>query len=149
MGKSKEKLAVNIFSAGRFFLFLLCLSMSCLTGWVIFKLWPRHFETYHLTFIPFLIVEYILISSVALCLAAFIKGGFSKLKRFGDTGLLFCLVILSLWFLFWLILGLVVPEKLVFQLDLGILNGLKGNFSFWLVFWVVIFILYGFVKEFE
>jgi len=115
-----------VYSAGRFFLFLLCLGLSCLNGWHIVKLWPPldgHFETIHLALIPLLIAEYILISLAALCLVAFIKGGFSKLKKIKEGGPNL---------LFGLLVGLVFG--LVFGFPLGLLVGLGvgpgGGFFF-------------------
>ena len=111
-------------------LFLLCFSVSCLNGFGILKLW-QHFgnptEAIHLSLIPLFIMESLLLSLTAVCLTAFFKGGFSKLKRYDDEeGLIFGLV---LGFVVGLIVGSIIGLAIEFMsgLIVGFISGLVGG----------------------
>ena len=143
--ESKEK--TSAYSPGK--LFLLCLGLLCLNCLGIFKLWQHlgtRFETIHLALILLFIIEYIIFSSGALCLAAFFKGGFFKLKKFGEDGLIFGLV-------FGLIgglstgLGVGLISWLLSRLIYGLIAGLIGGLIVGLISWLAVGLLYGLLSE--
>lgn len=129
----KSQLTVNLNLVGRLCLFLLCFALACLNFLYIIMLW-KHFgiapgkvgmarmELLYLVIVPLVIVEYILISSVVVCLGAIAKGGFSKLKGIREG-------IKEGGITIWLLIGL------VFGLVLG--------FGYTLVCWLVVWLVYG------
>ena len=91
-----------------------------------------------------LIAQYVLVGLVFICLTALIKGGFNKVKRYDEGGLIFGLIIglifgliarliagLIYWLIFGLIIGLIywLIYGLIFGLIAGLIAGLQEEFN--------------------
>ena len=130
----------------RFTLIPVSITISILFVYYIMASWSYYisstpksmqFKTiYHLPFIFVFIIEYLLISSIAVSFAAWKKGGYSKLMKIKDEGLLYgVLVGLLICFFIGFLLGLF--GEILIGLLVGFLLGL------------VIAFLIGFSTEFK
>ena len=129
-------------SIGLFFAFIGSLGLAIanffliISTWKMLKLGPLNEESitgfHQLLIIYPLIGEYILIGLTLICLVALIKGGFDKVKRYGEEGL---------------IIGLI--GGLIAGLIGGLIAGLIGGLIIGLIGGLIIGLIAGLNEEFK